>query len=706
MEKMLWEELGLDENFNYYEVDDAYKVLKNKTPRTTFAWKVLRDKYYSEIYKEYKDEELVVRAGFVPDPFTLEEIDYYNINLLTTPFDKLKQDVKALDNPVVLLSTGGFYPIHDGHIQMMEEAKKVLTSDGYDVIGGYLSLSHDDYISTKPYYISDQYERIDEDRDYLKTSDWLMIDPWESIYVRTPINFTDVIERLEKYLNKHIDERIKVVYVFGGDNVEFMYCFKKHGIAVCINRDGYNKLFNETMKIKNNNMYFIDNFKPTNILSSRYIRENHSKKIISYKDKGNYLIRNESLLPLSNLIKENNKELLLSLQEEFLNKFMRLLSNCFDNKIFVKVINMEYQLNDAYNYLEKHQTINLDSYFRGTYNLEVSRLFDISSYQDNYIKLIGRLGYDSIEEQVKNIKSGSYILVDDDSVTGRTLNSIKEKIPNGVFIKDTYLLANSINEKVFDVVDLRDFIIGVKNSGLVVKLPNGVYTRAPYVMPYVNLTTRASIPPSKERDFSISIWKMNKEFYKKYNENYKLKEMDSNFITLMQYIGFDLEDKIIDICDWHINKLSSDRFKIVSYSDDLRNNIIDFLKSIAIDEFGFKKWKDYLENKTFEPYKENDSKFLIVFDNENNILATIGGLKVDNNTIKLNSFYVRKDYRFHKIGTKLYNEIIKFSKEKGYKNIILCTYDKYDIATKFYQKRGFKIYKNDEAERWYIKELV
>lgn len=705
MEKLLWEELKLDKNFKYTDVDVAYKNLKNKTPRATFAWKVLRDKYYSEVYREYKDEDLLIKAGFVPDPFTLEEIDYYNIDLLTTPFDKLKENVSDLKNPIVLLSTGGFYPIHDGHIKMMEEAKKILSEDGYDVIGGYLSLSHDDYISTKPYYISDQYERINEGREYLKNNDWLMIDPWESIYVRTPINFTDVIERLQKYLQKYIDERIKIAYIFGGDNVEFMYCFKKNGIAVCLNRDGYNELFNKTMKIKNDNMYFIDNLNSSSLLSSRYIREKHSKKIISYKDVGNYLIRNESLLPLSNLIREDNKELLQQLQEEFLNKFMRLLSNCFDNKIFIKVINMEFQLEDAYDYLQKQNTINLDSYFRGTYNLEVSRLFNVSSYQDKYIKLIGRLGHETIEEQVKKIKSGSYVLVDDDSVTGRTLNSIKEKLPTDVVINETYLLANSINEKVFDVVDLRDFIIGTTNSGLVVKLPNGLYTRAPYVMPYVNLITRASIPPSRERDFSIAVWQMNKEFYQKYNKNFKLKNADSNFITLMNYIGFNSEDTIVDICEWHINKLSNDRFRIVSYTDELRNEIVDFLKSVAIDEFGFYEWKDYLENKSFEPYKKDSSKFLVVFDSENNIIATISGLKVDNKTIKLNSFYVKKDYRYHKIGTKLYNEIIKFSKDRNYEYMILCTYDRYDIATKFYQKRGFKIYKNDELERWYKKEL-
>ena len=94
MKKLLWEELNLDEKFNYFEIDDAYKKLKNKAPRTTFAWKVLRDSYYSEIYRDYKDEELLIKAGFVPDPFTYEEINYYNIDLLTTPFDKLKDKME------------------------------------------------------------------------------------------------------------------------------------------------------------------------------------------------------------------------------------------------------------------------------------------------------------------------------------------------------------------------------------------------------------------------------------------------------------------------------------------------------------------------------------------------------------------------------------------------------------------------------------
>lgn len=562
MVKLLWEELGLDENFRCSEIDDVYRKIRNKTPRVKKAWKVLRDNYYSEVYREYKSEEVLDRAGFIFDTLELNDMDYYNINLLTTPFDKLKKDVEYIKNPVVLLSTGGFNPIHEGHIKMMEEAKKVLTNDGYDVIGGYFSLSHEDYIATKPYYIKNQYERIDEARKYLKASDWLMADPFESLYVKTIVNFTDVVERLEQYLQKHVDKRIRVAYVFGGDNVEFMYCFKRKGLAVCLNRNGYNEKFLDMKKQASEGMYFIDNSDDTSELSSRDFRKQAIKEKEAKEYNGIYLVRNEGLRPFEHYVTEDNVGKLLMLQREFLNKLVKLLSDTFEGKVPVKVLDIEGQLKEAEECLSGKKTINLDSYFKGTYNLEVSRLFSISSYQDKYIDLVGRLGHESIREQISKIDKGHYILVDDDSVTGRTLKSVREKLPSDVIIDDTYILANKMNDEVFDVVDLRDFVIGASNSGLVVQLPNKEILRVPYVMPYVNLTTRASIEPSKEREFTIKIWKMNKEFYTQLNSNLKLKDADESFRRLMNYIGFEDETKIIDICEWHICKLQLSEEKL------------------------------------------------------------------------------------------------------------------------------------------------
>ena len=140
--------------------------------------------------------------------------------------------------------------------------------------------------------------------------------------------------------------------------------------------------------------------------------------------------------------------------------------------------------------------------------------------------------------------------------------------------------------------------------------------------------------------------------------------------------------------------------RIEFYTRQRKNDVINFLIDVAIGEFGFYEWEDYLKNKDFTPYEKKDSLFLMVLDN-NKLIGTIGLLKVDDNTLKLNSFYVNKDYRNNKIGTELYDIAINFAKNNNYKKIILCTYDKFDIASKFYNNRGFYLQrKEDNGEIW------
>ena len=126
-------------------------------------------------------------------------------------------------------------------------------------------------------------------------------------------------------------------------------------------------------------------------------------------------------------------------------------------------------------------------------------------------------------------------------------------LPERINIEQIYLLASMLNEKIFDIVDLR-----VQNGGLVVKLPNGEVARAPYMLPYVCLKTRATISASKEMEISIKLWEMNKEFYQEIGGNITLARTDNGFKKLMNYIGFDDNTSLVDICDWHIRKLKQE----------------------------------------------------------------------------------------------------------------------------------------------------
>mgnify|MGYP003228744822 FL=1 len=250
-----------------------------------------------------------------------------------------------------------------------------------------------------------------------------------------------------------------------------------------------------------------------------------------------------------------NEEKLKNTHNKFLKKLITLFSETFNNELDIKTIDMQEQLETTSLILNSKRTISLDTYYRGTYDIETSRLFDISDIQKKYISLIGRIGHDTIEHQIERIKDGNYILVDDDSVTGKTIREVMRRFPERINIEQIYLLASMLNERIFDIVDLRDFIIGVQNGGLVVRLPNGEIARAPYMLPYVSLKSRATIPAIKEMEFSIKLWEMNKEFYQEIGGNITLKQTDNGFKKLMNYIGFDDNTLIVDICDWHINKL-------------------------------------------------------------------------------------------------------------------------------------------------------
>ena len=131
-------------------------------------------------------------------------------------------------------------------------------------------------------------------------------------------------------------------------------------------------------------------------------------------------------------------------------------------------------------------------------------------------------------------------------------------LPERINVEQIYLLASMLNEKIFDIVDLRDFIIGVQNGGLVVRLPNKKVARSPYMLPYVSLKTRASIPAPKEMEMSIKLWEMNKKFYQEIGNTITLRQTDIGFKKLMNYIGFDDNTLLVDICDWHIKKLKQE----------------------------------------------------------------------------------------------------------------------------------------------------
>lgn len=145
-----------------------------------------------------------------------------------TPTHKLLTHKR--ENDIVLLATGGFAPIHDGHLDMMEAAKTHMESKGFRVVGGYVSPGHDDYVVKHKNVAISAPERLAYANRRLEIYPWIMVDPWEAIGCKCSVNFTTVIDHLESLLNR------RVCYVVGSDNQRFSLAFKNQGLLCVVQR--------------------------------------------------------------------------------------------------------------------------------------------------------------------------------------------------------------------------------------------------------------------------------------------------------------------------------------------------------------------------------------------------------------------------------------------------------------------------------------
>lgn len=551
-------------------VDSLKEFLKNKLMNEKlkreerFIWKLINDNYYYELYKQEKSIDLLYKSGFFLDGYNnLPEDD---IDVLTTPLGKVLKNINdcSTSKPkVVLLTTGGFSPVHIGHISMMEKAKIRLEEKGYEVVGGYFSPSHDKYVDTKYNGLAKMNieKRVTLLEDVIKDSEWLLVDKWEGYYREHSINFTDVIKRLERYLKKHLkNNEIKVCYVYGSDNINFSNVFKNKGLGICVSRENWTSVDKLLInKFKKYNVEFIEGLGEN--ISSSLVREGridllpeNLKSVYNNDNKTNlvYEIRDDYSLALKKLNLENK---LKDLKKDII----ELISESIDNTLKVEVLSVNEQIK-LYNenILNNKKTISLDTYINGTYNVDVSRVFEVSEGQRRTRNLIGRIGYITLEEQLSSIKKGTYWLVDDDKATGYTEMKIKELLSEDVKLKGFIGLNDLVRKEgvnSFDIVDLRDFLFGSYDGGLVVELPNGMKSRALYALPYVDVISRASVDPGKSIIFSLNIWKINYEMYK--GRGIKIKDIHESVWELVKYCGFGLEDNVEDFIQYHINFLEN-----------------------------------------------------------------------------------------------------------------------------------------------------
>ena len=144
------------------------------------------------------------------------------------------------------------------------------------------------------------------------------------------------------------------------------------------------------------------------------------------------------------------------------------------------------------------------------------------------------------------------------------------------------------------------------------------------------------------------------------------------------------------------------------YSFEHEYALRKFFKEILVDEFDIKEAENGVEKEDLSVYGSGNNKLWIYFDENDNIIGTIGQIEQEDGKTLLKKFYVRKDYRSKKLGYELYKLAERYVIEKKYIEILLGTQqEKMFDAVKFYIRNGFESFMCDElGYTWYRKVMV
>jgi nicotinic acid mononucleotide adenylyltransferase len=532
------------------------------------------DPMYSACAKHY-GYNMLGPAGFITHPDLHARATITDHAWLSTPLFKVSANFDTSSSrtkkQAVLLTTGAFSPLHTGHIEMMDCAKVALEASDIEVVGGFISPSHDAYVTRKAKGDAQMHAeiRVALCEAAVASSSWLAIDTWEARYVPDECNFTDVFRHLKGILDHNFGkDAIEVWYVFGSDNIMFATVFKESGNAVVVHRGGTENPSN-TLKALNMDSTRVIVSDITTTASSTEIRRGDFTLLPSpirdtyprFVDpapfpSGVIILRDDLTYATKHWATSSVFDKAL---QTFSTNVQTALITAYDSNFSIVLAQVADQLTAASFALFDTKTISLDVYFKGTAHFEISRSFGCSDGQVRTSGIIARPGSASIAEQISQIAPGDYCIVDDDIASGTTIKQCIEMLPVHVKHTGQYAMVEHIGllrSKIIDVCDLRDFLLGTLHGGLAVILPSGFHGRAPYMLPYVSLVSRASIPPTKHLQCALDLWIANEEFFRTIPVTLKLIDTPQYTRDLLTSAGFTQDITLADICAYHIKILS------------------------------------------------------------------------------------------------------------------------------------------------------
>lgn len=492
---------------------------------------------------------MLVDSGWVDND---HESAWYSHHTRTSVTSNISDIVdKSAVRPVnVLLTTGCFAPMHQGHVDMLVAAKNAVEeATGHPVVSAMISPDHQKYVHTKTegYEI---YDRIASIENMIADFTWMHVEKWGSLFVPYDMNFTTVYERFTRYLQSHCanSENITVWFVFGSDHMRYAQAFTEIGHGVCVSRGGYGhheqQWRDNVCTTARSRCLSVDS--ATTEMSSTLIRSQPHRTVSPRGAVGlSETFSGDELLLVRNDLTEASHGIL---QGTGVDALVSILARFTPPHVTVK----SHTIEKTHEHMGScYPVISMDPFVDNDYTLEISRVFTPFDAQLFSRYSTHRPESPPLEKQFSTIRPGDYILVDDDIASGTTMRRATALLEeNGVSVVQQYGLSNHKGQ-VWDFVDARDFVVGTQYGGLVVTYCGHTF-RVPYMFPYVNLATRCRIEPRNTVELSLRLWEFNAEIYADSDAM-----VGDTTMRQMCVFGFEPSMKVTDFLQWHVELCAS-----------------------------------------------------------------------------------------------------------------------------------------------------
>ena len=145
--------------------------------------------------------------------------------------------------------------------------------------------------------------------------------------------------------------------------------------------------------------------------------------------------------------------------------------------------------------------------------------------------------------------------------------------------------------------------------------------------------------------------------------------------------------------------------QIIEYREKYKQQIIELLVEVAVNEYGFKEWEKWFRLFTIDNYIKNGGNCWIAINDEDKVIGTISLRKIDNITAEVKYLYIKKSERRKGISSLLMMKLIEYANSNNYQKLQLDTYKEFKEAIFFYEKFGFKVKEKIENKFIYEKWL-